>query len=105
MERISRLPMSRQEILTKLQREVPIIREQFGVAKVGLFGSYARDEAGPMSDIDLLVSFEEGKERFRPFMQCIFYLERIFEKKVELITENSLDSRIRPDVESEVIWV
>jgi predicted nucleotidyltransferase len=36
---------------------------------MGLFGSYARDEAGPTSDIDLLVSFEEGRERFRPFMQ------------------------------------
>ena len=89
MERISTLPMSRQEIIATLQQEKPIIQEKYGIAKIGLFGSFAREEAGPMSDIDLLVSFEAEREQFRPYMQCKFYLEQIFGKKVELITKKS----------------
>ncbi|NLW76967.1 nucleotidyltransferase family protein [Methanospirillum sp.] len=105
VERGSMLPMKRQEIITKLKMEMPVIRERYGIIKMGLFGSFARDDAGPMSDIDLIVLFEEGKEQFRPFMQCIFYLEQIFGRRVELITEHSLDKRIRQDVLREVIWV
>ena len=105
MQQVSPVPLNRSELLSSLRKELPAIRERFGIVRIGLFGSYARDEAGPMSDIDLLVSFEEGKERFRPFMQCIFYLEKTFGKRVELITEHSLDQRIRPDIEREVIWI
>ena len=105
MEGISTLPLSRKEILTILHYEKPIIHERYGIAKIGLFGSFAREEAGTTSDIDLLVSFEEGREQFRPFMQCIYYLEQVFGKRVELITEHSLDNRIRTDVLREVIWI
>ena len=105
MQQVSPVPLHRSQVLSALRKELPEIREKYGIVRIGLFGSYARDEAGPMSDIDLLVSFEEGKERFRPFMQCIFYLEKTFGKKVELIAEHSLDHRIRSDIEREVIWI
>lgn len=105
MEQGSKDIMSRSDILDLLRKEVPNIKKQYGIKKIGLFGSFARDDADPLSDIDLLVSFEDGKERFRPFMNCIFYLEELFGRKVELIAEHSLDKRIQPDIEHEVIWV
>lgn len=97
--------LHQREIINRLKQEMPTLQRRFGIKRIGLFGSYARDEAGEMSDIDLLVSFEEEKERFRTFMQCIFYLEDIFGKNVELIAEHALDSRIQPVVIDEVIWI
>jgi len=47
-------PMTRDELLEKLRDLKPWLAEQ-GIVNVRLFGSYARDEAGPDSDVDLLV--------------------------------------------------
>jgi uncharacterized protein len=49
--------MNRDEVLQKLQAERGQLREQFGVESLALFGSLARDEACPGSDVDLLVEF------------------------------------------------
>lgn len=46
--------MTRDELLAKLRELKPWLEEQ-GLVNVRLFGSYARDEAGPDSDVDLLV--------------------------------------------------
>ena len=46
--------MTRDELLTKLRELKPWLEEQ-GIVNVRLFGSYARDEAGPDSDVDLMV--------------------------------------------------
>ncbi|AQR61257.1 hypothetical protein BZG35_06040 [Brevundimonas sp. LM2] len=46
--------MTRDELLVKLRELKPWLEEQ-GIVNVRLFGSYARDEAGPDSDVDLLV--------------------------------------------------
>ncbi|WP_253488467.1 nucleotidyltransferase family protein [Methanocalculus alkaliphilus] len=105
IEEGGRRPLRQKEIIDRLKQEMPRLQRLFGIKKIGLFGSYARNEAGEMSDIDLLVSFEGEKERFRTFMQCIFYLEDIFGKNVELIAEHALDPAIRPGVIDEVIWI
>ncbi|WP_409340219.1 nucleotidyltransferase family protein [Methanospirillum stamsii] len=68
MVQISENILSRSDLLDQLRKEAPKIKKQYGISRLGLFGSFARDEAGPTSDIDLLVSFEEGREWFRPFI-------------------------------------
>jgi predicted nucleotidyltransferase len=49
---------TREEILAVLRAELPHLRERFRVVRIGLFGSYARGEQDPGSDIDLLVELE-----------------------------------------------
>jgi predicted nucleotidyltransferase len=50
--------MSRADVLRKLQAERNQLHKPFGVASLALFGSVARDEAGPTSDVDVLVEFD-----------------------------------------------
>ena len=50
--------MTRDELLAKLRELKPWLEEQ-GIVNVRLFGSYARDEAGPDSDVDLLVDISK----------------------------------------------
>ena len=83
--------MTRDEVLGKLRELKPWLESQ-GIGRVRLFGSYARDEAGPDSDVDLIV------EITRPLGLDYFRIEdELTEKlglKVEMITEESLRNRI-----------
>ena len=92
------------EFVAKLEGVLPEIRERFGVAKIGIFGSTARGEERPDSDVDVLVEFAPGQTTFRNFMELAFYLEDLFGRRVDLVTEQGLSRYIRPYVEQEVVW-
>jgi len=77
----------------------------FGVKKLGLFGSFVREEQNKDSDIDFLVEFEQGKKNFKNFMQLSFLLEDIFNRQIELVTPEALSPYIRPYIVKEVEYV
>jgi predicted nucleotidyltransferase len=76
----------------------------FGVRKIGIFGSYARDEQRPDSDVDLIVEFEEGRKNFDSYMELCFFLEDILHKKVEVLTPEGIDPLIKPGIEKETVY-
>lgn len=76
--------------------------KSLGVSRLGLFGSFARGEQNPDSDIDLLVEFAPGEKTFDAFMQLSFLLEEILEHPVELVTVESLSPYIGPHILKEV---
>lgn len=82
-------PLNRSTIIKILQAEKPYLRDQFGVEKVGLFGSFAREEATENSDVDLVVSLE--KPLGFAFVQLADYLEERLGCKVDLITFSTLE--------------
>jgi len=73
-----------------------------GVKRLGLFGSYARQEERPESDIDFLVDFERGKKNADNFMNLAFFLEDTFHKKIELVTNKSLSPYFKPYILKDV---
>lgn len=79
---------------------------QYGVSKVGLFGSYVRSKQTKNSDIDLLIDFKPDQENFDNFMGLCDYLTRLFEnEKVEIVTQNGLSPYIGPKILKEVLYV
>ena len=76
--------------------------ERLGVRRFGLFGSFARGQQQPQSDIDLLVEFEPGQKSFDNFMNLAFFLEDLFGRKVDLVTPESLSPHIGPHILREV---
>ena len=90
-----------EEIISKLKENRDVLIK-YGVKKIGLFGSFVRGEQKDDSDIDFLVEFKEPD--FDNFMDLCFYLEDLFERKVELITTGSLSPYIEPYIEKEVKW-
>ena len=78
----------------------------FGVNKIGLFGSYVRNEQNPRSDIDLLVDFDPDKETFENLMNLCDYLEKLFvNEKIEVVTVNGLSPYIGQHILKEVNYV
>jgi len=91
--------------LKKLTVAAPAIRTQFGVTKIGIFGSFARGEQTKKSDVDVLVDFAQGYATLRNFVGLADYLEALFKRKVDLLTVGGIDKYIRPSIEAEVIWI
>ena len=98
-------PMKRDDLLAILQAHRPVFVERFDVERLTLFGSVARDEAEPGSDLDLLVEFTGEKSRSRSYFGLMFYLEDLLEREIDLVTEPALRREFRPYVESEAIRV
>jgi predicted nucleotidyltransferase len=83
---------------------LPGLKERFGVQDLAIFGSVARDEAGPSSDVDVLVTFE-GRTRFRAFMGLPFELEEILGTRVDLVTPKALRPLAKPSIEKDLLRV
>lgn len=77
----------------------------FGVARIGLFGSFVRNEQRPDSDIDLLVEYAAGQASFKNLMHLAFFFEDSFHRKIELVTPSSLSTRLKQYVAQEVEYV
>lgn len=96
--------MNRQRVLKLLSRSKPELQARFGVIRLALFGSIARDTATSGSDIDILVAFD-GSATSRRYFGVQFYLEDLFGCPVDLVTENALRPELRPFIERERINV
>ena len=90
--------------VARLEEVLPLLRERFGVTKIGIFGSIARGEDRPGSDVDVLVELSPDHLTFRNFIALVDFLEDLYGRKVDLLTVGGIDPLIRQDVESEVVW-
>ncbi len=77
----------------------------FGVLRLGIFGSFARNEAKEKSDVDFFVEFVSGKKSFDNFMNLAFLLQEITGRKIELLTPQSLSPYIGKYILKEVEYV
>ena len=94
--------MTRDELLAKLRELKPWLEEQ-GIVNVRLFGSYARDEAGPDSDVDLLVDLAKPLG-FR-FFSIEEDLSAAVGARVEMGTARAMTERVRNHAESDAIAI
>jgi predicted nucleotidyltransferase len=70
--------------------------KKYGVKKIGLFGSYIRNEQKAESDIDILVEFEEEKKTFDNYMDLKFLLEDLFNRNVDLVVTEAIKPDLKP---------
>lgn len=96
--------MTRDETLHLLRSHSDEIRTRFGVKRLAVFGSMARDEARVDSDVDVLVEFE-GKATFKGYMALKFYLEDLLERPVDLVTNKAIRPPTRPSIERDLVDV
>ncbi len=94
------MKLSRQWVLQKIKAVQPDLQQR-GVRALYLFGSVVRDEAGPDSDIDMLVEFDHAHGLFELF-RLRFVLEQALGRKVDLIPKNCLRSEYREQVNREM---
>ncbi len=96
--------MTKQLILEFLKQHRNYLKEKFGVTKIGLFGSYARDEANIDSDIDIAVEIE-SENSFRSFFSLLHFLEDSLKSKIDLGIEHSIKPVVKQNILREIIYV
>jgi len=95
------------EVIEKLKLQYPYLSSEFGIKRIGVFGSVAKQLEGEESDIDLVVEFD------RPiglkFISLAEYLEKIFGRKVDILTKDGVRNirvkRVSTDIEKDIIYV
>ena len=98
--------MNRQDVITRLKSAEPALRER-GVAALYLYGSYARDEARPDSDLDILVEFAPGQDRnLTRYLEPYHLLQDCFpETEIGYGTRENIVSHYRPYIEKSAIRI
>lgn len=96
--------MNRTQALQALARAKPELEKRFGVVRLALFGSTARDEARPGSDVDVMVVFD-GPATSQRYFGVQFYLEDLLGCPVDLVTDKALRTELRPFIEREAVNV
>jgi predicted nucleotidyltransferase len=94
--------MGIEEILRNRRQEVLRIASRHGASNVRVFGSVARGEAGPKSDIDFLVDLERGRSLL-DHAALKMELEQLLERPVDVATERGLKVSIREHILQEAI--
>ena len=96
--------MSRSHAISLLIQCKPALSARYGVTRLALFGSTARDEARADNDIDVLVAFD-GPATSERYFGVQFYLEDLLGSPVDLVTEKALRPELRPFIEKEAVNV
>lgn len=93
-----------QEIVSKLKAEKKTLLDKYKVTRLGVFGSFARGEETSDSDIDILVEFTEIPGMME-FFGTEEYLEKILNRKIDLVRENAIRPELKEIIMSEVIII
>jgi len=96
--------MSKEKIIKKLEAKLPVLKNQYPIKELGIFGSIARGDDTEKSDVDILVEFN-GPIGFFKFIGLEQDLSKLLGKKVDLVTKQALKPIIKEDVLKEVIYV
>src|SRR4051812_26748251 len=97
--------MRRDDVIAKLKQTEPVLRD-FGVAALYLFGSHARDQASPASDVDVFIDVAPGAAfGLRPYMGAFETLKQAVGENVDYGTRKGLHPLLRSDIEREAIRI
>ena len=94
--------MTRETLLRIHREQILAIAQRHGASNLRVFGSVARGEAGPDSDLDILVDLESGRSLL-DHAQLQIDLEALLGRKVDVVTERGLRSHLRDRVLQDAI--
>jgi uncharacterized protein len=97
--------MTREEAIEKLKGQADAIKA-LGATSLYLFGSVARDDAGPESDLDLFIDYDKKKKfSLLDLVGIKHHLEDELSIEVDLTTRNSLHPRLKTKIENSAIRI
>ncbi len=95
------------KVIEKIKSNYPYLASEFGIKRIGIFGSVAKQLDSDKSDIDLIVELE------RPiglkFIDLAEYMEKLFGKKVDILTKDGVRNirvkRVLEEIKKDIIYV
>lgn len=96
--------LTKDGVLQLLRQHSPVLAERFGVTRLALYGSFARNQAIESSDIDILASFDPRPD-WKRYFGTQFYLEDLLGRRIDLAMDGELRPEIRSYVERDLTYV
>jgi len=94
------------DVLERLKSNKNFLCNKYNISKLGLFGSFARDEATADSDIDILFEVEENKKlSLFDYLHLTKDLEQTFHAKVDLVRESTVKTALKPYIYKDIVYV
>ena len=97
----------RNEIIDEIRKQYPHLSEEFGVKRIGIFGSAVKDSITENSDIDIVV--ELNRPIGLKFVLLVEYLERLFGRKVDVLTREGIKNirvkKVSSEIEKDIVYV
>ena len=91
---------TRDQILTFLSQNKKLFRDKYHIVRIGLFGSYARGEQNPNSDLDILVEFEENTQ---DLYDLKLQLKDFFQTQIGIDVDICREKYIKPRIKSSIL--
>lgn len=99
------MPLYSEDILKVLHQQKDFLQQKFFVKRIGLFGSFARNEAHENSDIDFLVEFDAPLEIYIANRNAVIeYLQKTFGRAVDIANPNSLKPHFKERILKQAIY-
>jgi hypothetical protein len=99
--------MTRENVIEILRKELPYFVSQYGVKRIGLFGSYAKGTPAKGSDVDILVEFE--KPIGLKFIEFAEYVEKLLGSKADILTPAGVDGirikKVAENIRGSIVYV
>ena len=96
---------SMEEIVAYLRNNKSFLYEKFGVTRMGIFGSFTREEQTSSSDIDMIVEMEGSRKNIHSFLQMKRFLEKELSRKIDMGFEHSLKPIVKEKIKGQAIYV
>lgn len=95
--------LTKNEIKQRIKDNSHILR-QYHIGRIGIFGSYANDNATENSDVDLIVDFTDTISLFQ-YVRLTDSIAAVLDQKVDLVTIDGLKPRIHNNILKQVEWI
>jgi hypothetical protein len=98
--------LNQHDIIKFLIDHLSSLKDEYNISRLGLFGSFARNEQNDSSDIDIILEFEEGTENiYEKKSKLREFLTNHFQRDVDLCREKYLKPYVKDYLKNEIIYV
>lgn len=98
-------PVQNKAQLFDLIRQYKTSIQQFGAVRLGLFGSFVRNEQNHESDIDFLVEFKQDMKKYKNLIKLATLLEEVTQRRIDLLTWEGIAPFVQREIEKEIEYV
>ncbi|MCF6173511.1 MAG: nucleotidyltransferase family protein [Campylobacteraceae bacterium] len=97
---------TKKEILDFLKQNQKLLLETYHITRIGLFGSFAREEQKESSDVDILIDIQDGTKNIHDLKLSLKkYLSNAFGRNVDLAREKYLKPYAKKHILKDILYV
>ena len=98
--------LTKEEILQYLFENKELFRDKYNIIKLGIFGSFARDEQTEDSDIDIIIEMDRNTEEiFEKRLELKNTLKSYFHKEIDVCHSRAIKPIFKDYIQNEAIYV